>query len=90
MKKSILNLGRALNKADQIRVKGGDDEIISAGPSSKCHYSSLKKCTEGSNAGCNPGEVCVADSKRIEISVKDGNFKDFGFGHIHKFICVCQ
>ncbi|CAL2082052.1 conserved hypothetical protein [Tenacibaculum sp. 190524A05c] len=54
MKKTILQLGKALKKADQQNIQGGNFL-----PITKCNSSSFKICT-GDHFSCPEGEECVS------------------------------
>ena len=55
MKKSILNLGKALNKAEQTKINGGENE---------CGFISLGLPIKE----CPPGAICVGGKCRYILS----------------------
>lgn len=63
MKKQILNIGKALNKAEQKQISGGGGgKAIESG----C-IGSLNNCFLGPNSGCPSGEICITISEHHEV-----------------------
>jgi len=82
MKKSILNIGKTLNKAEQKNIFGGN-----LGFAPPCDNSSGNSCDPNAgqafgNPACNIGEVCVGYDPTVYLN---GDLVIYGYG-----VCECS
>ena len=62
MKKSILNLGKALNKVEQKEINGGKRLAPQCSSDSDCNPGGQVECSNGYKVICNDADQCEIDT----------------------------